>query len=101
MASTITLTGDWLTSEGNRSRTHGTGNLGTYAASGVAVTPNQLGLGLIDDMQIQSVDGYVFEFDKDNSTIWAYEAGADGAPLDEVGVTDISASVFRWTAIGR
>jgi len=101
MASTITLAGDWLTTTGNRQHTHGTGNLGTYAANGVVVSPNQVGLGLIDDLEISPAGGYVFEYDKANGKVKAYEAGADGDALDEVGVTDMSSAVFRWSAIGR
>lgn len=41
MAATLTLTGDWMISIGSRRQTSGTGNLGTYATNGVAVTPAQ------------------------------------------------------------
>ena len=101
MASSITLSGDWLSTHGNKQHTHGTGNLGTYASGGVEVLAAAVGLGLIEDLQVFPVDGYVFEYDKANNKVKAYEAGADSAALDEVGATDISASVFRWQAIGR
>ena len=87
--------------QGNKVVTHGTGNLGTYAANGIAVTANQVGLGIIEDLQVHPVDGYVFEYDKTNGKVKAYEAGADGAALDEVGVVDLSSNVFRFQATGR
>jgi hypothetical protein len=100
MASSITLAGDWLHTLGSKRMTQGTGNLGTYATDGIAVTAAQVGLGVLEDLQVSPVDGYVFEYDKANGKVKAYEAGADAAPLDEVGATDISASVFRFRAVG-
>lgn len=100
MASTITLDRDYLINIGNRNMTKGTGNLGTYESGGVAVTPKQLGLGLIEHMDIASVNGYIFNWDKATGKILAYQSDDAVDPLDEVGSTDISASVFRWTAIG-
>lgn len=101
MASTITLTGDWLTSLGNRRMTHGTGNLGTYAANGIAVSANQLGLGVIDSFSIDSAGGYVFRYDAAAGKVMAYQSDDAVDPLDEVGSTDITAAVFTWRAIGR
>lgn len=101
MASTITLAGDWLSTQGNLQHTHGTGNLGTYAAGGIQVTANQVGLGVIEDLVIMPAGGYVFSWDKPNDLVLAHEAGADGAPLDEVGVTDISGTTFRFHATGH
>ena len=107
MASTITLSGDWLVYLGNRRMTMGSGNLGTYAAGGIAVTAAQVGLGVIDELIVDSAGGYLFRYDKANSKVMAYQQTDPGAvgganiPLVEVGSTDISASVFRFQAIGR
>lgn len=101
MASSFTLAGDWLSANGNKLQTQGTGNLGTYATNGIAVTANQVGLGVIEDLQVMPAAGYVFEFDKTNLKVKAFEAGADAAALDEVGSTDISAAIFQWRAVGR
>ena len=107
MASTITLTGDWMTSLGNRRQTNGTGNPGTYAAGGIAVSAKQVGLGFIDDMAVSPAGGLVFEYDKTNGKVLAYQqtdptaAGGANIPLVEVGATDISAKVFRFQAIGK
>jgi hypothetical protein len=101
MASSITLSGDWLVSLGNRRMTYGTGNLGTYAAGGVAVTAAQVGLGAIDDLQVMPAGGYVFEYDKTNGKVLAYQSDDAVDPLDEVGATDISAIIFRFEAVGR
>lgn len=108
MASTISLTGDWLVSLGNRRMSKGTGNLGNpYAAGGIAITPNQVGLGQIDEMIIFPAGGYVFEYVPSTGKIKAYDqtdpANAGGAdiPLAEVGAVDLSGTTFRFVAIGR
>ena len=46
--------------------------------------------------------GYVPQYDYTNSKIALYEAGADGAILDEVGnTTDVSAVAVRVLVFGR
>ena len=72
MASTITLTGDWLVSLGNRMQTSGTGNLGTYATGGVAVTAAQVGLGVIHSLVIDPAGGYIFEYVASTGKVKAY-----------------------------
>lgn len=72
MPSTITLTGDWLANIGNKRQVNGTGNLGTYATNGVAVTATQVGLGVIEQLIIEPAGGYVFSWDKDNGKVLAY-----------------------------
>lgn len=81
MASTMTLTGDWLQSAGSRTQTHGTGNLGVYATNGVAVTAAQLGLGAIDSLIINPAGGYTFEYVASTGKIKAYTGGG-GASVD-------------------
>jgi hypothetical protein len=76
MASTISLTGDWLVSFGNKYQTAGTGNLGTYATNGVAVTAAQVGLGTIESLVIDPAGGYVFEWDKAAGKVKAYRSAA-------------------------
>lgn len=75
MASTITLTGDWMISLGNRFQTTGTGNLGTYATNGIAVTAAQLGLGTIYSLVIDPAGGYLFEYVASTGKIKAYVHG--------------------------
>lgn len=107
MASTITLSGDWMINIGNRRMTSGTGNLGTYASGGIAVSAGQVGLGQIDELQVMPAGGYVFEYVKSTGKVKAYDqkdpAAAGGADiaLPEVGAIDISAITFRFQAIGR
>lgn len=72
MASTITLAGDWLVSLGNKRQTNGTGNLGTYATSGVAVSAAQVGLGVIESMVIDPAGGYTFQWVKSTGLVKAY-----------------------------
>lgn len=74
MASTITLTGDWLVSIGSKNQTFGTGNLGTYATNGVAVTATQVGLGTIEQFVIEPAGGYVFEWVKSTGKVKAYRS---------------------------
>jgi hypothetical protein len=100
MASTITLSGDYMTSVGNRIMTHGTGNLGTYSSGGIAVTAAQLGLGVVEILNLEAAGGYLFRWDKANGKVMAYQSDDAVDPLDEVGSTDISAVVFRWNAFG-
>lgn len=81
MASTITLSGDWLISAGSRRQTFGTGNLGTYASGGVAVSPTQVGLGVIDSLTIDPAGGYTFFYDASSGKVLAYiSAGTVAAP---------------------
>ena len=84
MASTITLTGDWLVSLGNRLQTSGTGNLGTYATNGIAVTAGQVGLGVIHSMVIDPAGGYTFEYVAATGKIKAYAAGGAFTPEGSV-----------------
>lgn len=77
MAATITLTGDWLVSFGNRTQTFGTGNLGVYATSGIAVTPGKVGLGVIQSLVIDPAAGYIFEYIASTGKVKAYVTGAN------------------------
>ena len=108
MSSTINLTGDWMTSVGSRRMTHGTGNLGTYATGGISVTAAQVGLGVIDLMDVNASGGYVFEWLPATGLVKAYDqkdpAAAGGAdiPLPEVLTnTNLSAISFAFQAFGK
>jgi len=79
MAVTINLPGDWLISLGNRAQTTGTGNLGTYATGGIAVTPQNVGLGAIYSMRIETAGGYIFEYVASTGKIKAYVHSGFGA----------------------
>ncbi len=72
MASTITLTGDWMVSLGNRRQTSGTGNLGTYATAGIAVTAAQVGLGVLQSLVVDPAGGYTFEWVASTGKVKAY-----------------------------
>lgn len=78
MASTITLSGDWMANFGSRRETHGTGNLGTYATNGIAVSAGQLGLGVIDSFLITPAGGYTFEYVASTGKVKAYTGGGGG-----------------------
>lgn len=96
MASTITLAGDWLTSLGSRQMSRGTGNLGTYATNGIAVSAVQVGLGAIDDLIIDPAGGYTFEYVKSTGKIKAYSATATGT----IAVTDGDVTITGGQAAG-
>lgn len=102
MASTITLSGDWMLSLGNRRGVRATGNLGTYATAGVAVTPAQFGLGQIDQLIINPAGGYVFEYVPSTGKVLAYWTGAaTSAVLAEVDTsTNLAGVTFTCLAEG-
>lgn len=102
MASTITLSGDWLVSNGNRTLTKGTGNLGTYATGGIAVSAAQCGLGQIDSLVVDPAGGYVFSYAPSTGKVLAYWTGAaTSAVLAEVTTsTNLAGVTFTWRALG-
>jgi hypothetical protein len=109
MASTISLTGDWMISLGNKRQSFGTGNLGTSATNGIAVTPTQVGLGVIEDLVVDPAAGYVFEYVKATGKVKAYVVNDDGSanpvsgsPLGEVANdTALAGVTFNFRAVGR
>lgn len=100
MASTLTVAG--TTVWGNKRITYGTGNLGTYAANGIAVTAAQCGLKALEFLYVGNVGGYVMEWDKANGKVKVYldATPAASAALPELGAVDISTSTLNWLAIG-
>ena len=85
----------------------GTISLGTYATNGVAVTPKNLELVRIDDIDIQPSGGYVFEWLPSTGKVKAYRqkdpgaAGGADIPLPEVAnAFDLSAVTARFRAEG-
>ena len=77
----------------------------SYPTNGEAVTATDFGFRTLTHLLCgASETGYVFAFDDSASKIKAFEAGADGAALDEVAnATDLSGShfVFFASGIGR
>lgn len=74
----------------------------SYPTNGEAYTAGLFGLGLINHLEVVNGDGgYVVQDDAANLKFIAYEAGADGAPLDEVAnTTDLSSVAIRVVAVG-
>lgn len=55
----------------------------------------------IETAMIEGSGGYVFEYDRTNKKVKAFEAGADGAALDEVtAATNLSTVVTYVTVSG-
>jgi len=75
----------------------------SYASGGESLTATDLGLESIHIVLAHGEDsGYVPQYDYTNSKLAVYEAGADGAALDEVAsTTDLSAFYARIIAYGR
>ena len=75
----------------------------SYPSGGEALTSTTLGLESLHIMICESEDsGYVAQYDYSGEKLAIYEAGADGAALDEVGnTTDLSALYVRILAYGR
>jgi hypothetical protein len=111
MAATFTLDSgrDGRAVAGDRFIRRGSGNVGTYATNGVAVTKANFDLPVsLTHLEVDSSGGYIFEFDKANSKIKAYRqkdpAAAGGAdiPLPEVAnAVDLSSITPRFRAEGR
>jgi len=75
----------------------------SYATNGESLTATTLGLESLHVMFISmEKSGYVAQYDYANEKVVLYEAGADGAILDEVAnTTDVSAVYVRILAFGR
>ena len=75
----------------------------SYPTGGEALTAADLGLSSIEIMKTDGGDGgYVPQFDYANNKMLMFEAGADGAALDEVtATTDLSSVSFRIEVTGR
>ena len=75
----------------------------SYASGGEALTATTLGMEQIHFVALSMENsGYVPQYDYTNEKIALYEAGADGAILDEVAnTTDVSAVVVRVLVFGR
>ena len=74
----------------------------SYPTGGEALTAGDLGFTAIHAVMIDTdTSGYVAQYDYSNEKDEVYEAGADGAALDEVGnTTDLSAVYIRVVAYG-
>lgn len=110
MASTITLdTGSvGRGNAGDKFIRRGSGNLGVYATNGIAVTPAQLELTSLGDLDVGNPAGYVLEWVQSTGKVKAYRgkdpgnAGGADIPLVEVAnAVDLSAVTFRFRAEGN
>ena len=74
----------------------------SYPTGGESLTAGDLGFTAIHAVMIDTeTSGYVAQYDYSNEKVEVYEAGADGAALDEVGnTTDLSAVYIRVVAYG-
>ena len=73
---------------------------GTYETGGTAFTIPAIPLAKISIIILNPVDGYVLTYDYANETIQVWEAGADGAALDEFTNGEAIALVSRYLVIG-
>jgi hypothetical protein len=85
---------------GSEKIVRGIGNLGVYAAGGIAITPKTFGLRKLNYLDIGQAAGTTFEWDQANSKIKAYQQGAGAGAFTEVGAIDITARTFQFEARG-
>lgn len=95
MALTVSLSGDWLSSFGNKRASSGTITFdSSYATGGESLTPANIGLGTIERITFNhGEDGYVFKYDYTNQKVMAYRT----ATLTPTGT--ISAPTFTGSAL--
>lgn len=79
---------------------------GSYNAGGETLAAADADLGSIDHVDViegTTAKGYVVRWDKANGTIQAFEAAADGNPLDEVaaGKADLNNETVDLRVWGR
>ena len=80
MALTVTLSGDWMESIGSRRAVNATIAFdSSYPTGGESLTAANLGLGVLDKVEIESKSGYTFSYDYTNSKVLAYVSGAVAA----------------------
>lgn len=81
-----------------------TGNIkiGTYATNGVSMDLSKYMPTKVHAVIVDGNAGYVGQYDYANKKPIVYEAGEDGAALDQVGDSaDLSAVNMRFLAIGK
>lgn len=77
-------------------------NTGTFATSGYALTPGNLGLTEILYLDIGSLAGYVAHYDYQNQNLHFFQQSAATGKLTEVtNTTDLHLTTGRLIAIGK
>ena len=76
----------------------------SYATGGEAVTPDDVGLEVIEQIIPSPASGYVFEYDAANGKLKAYyadyDAVADGAFIEVAEAVDLSSVTVQLMVIG-
>ena len=95
MALTVSLSGDWLSSFGNKRASSGTITFdSSYATGGESLTPANIGLGRIERITFNhGEDGYVFKYDYTNQKVLVYRT----ATLTPAGT--VAAPTFTGSAL--
>ena len=77
-------------------------NIGTYATNGVAMDLSKQLPTKVHCVLVDGNGGYVGQYDYAAKKLKVYEAGADAAPLDEVGdEANLAAIDMRFVAVGK
>ena len=77
-------------------------NIGTYASNGVSMDLSKQIPTKVHYVGVDGNGGYVGQYDYTNKKLIVYEAGEDGAALDEVtDSTNLSSINMRFVAIGK
>jgi len=111
MALTITLSGDWQGNSDNQRYVQGQLAFdSSYPTGGESLTAANIGLRVIEHINVQPRSGFVFDYDYTNSLLLAYRTGAatvtagatPAAALAEVSnTTDLSTLTgVRFRAVG-
>jgi len=79
---------------------------GSYTSGGETLAASDANLGSIEHVDVvegTTAKGYVVRWDEANGTIQAFEAAADGNPLDEVaaGKADLNGETIKLRVWGR
>ena len=92
----LTVTIDSITVMGNKNIS--LGHIAwdsSYATSGESLVAADVGLTYIDFILVQADEGFTFQYDYTNETLWAYQTYSTEASGDLAGLTDT-----RFMAIG-
>lgn len=73
---------------------------GTYVTGGIAFTVAAIPATKLSFIEFNPVDGYLISYDYDAGKVQVWEAGADGAALDEFTNGEAISLVTRYLAIG-
>jgi hypothetical protein len=100
MAVTATIDSDGRFVRGNRVIRQGSINLGTYAAGGVAVTPGNVELNVLQNLSLEPAAGYVYSWNRSTGKVQAFSRAARARLSRRWAPIDLSTFPARFSAEG-